>query len=245
MHRVLRSSARRWTAAVALAGAVILAGCAAAPDGSGASKDGPSAVLPSTEVGSVRIPLPPGTWRTVLTREEPFKAGRGRDTWTVSARVRDGVVERLVLAQVVEAGAGAAFGEQKTCQRDTYYFQTITVKQRGRGDCWHVRYANFGLQQNPHWLSKEVDAFLRREGLSMSVVMPGVRFVRHDGPLLVQVEYLWNPDVLLRPRGRPIWLPADWENAAVRADPERRAVMEMLRRWGEDWHPNIVRAVPF
>jgi hypothetical protein len=256
MHRLLSAAApggagvlgrvwRRRAPFVFFALVLAVGGCESGPTSSTPSGASPVEAASTVQVGTIAVPLPEGSWREVLTREEAFKAGRGSSTRKVLARVRDGVVERLVLIHVVDAGSGEAFREQKACARDTYYYQTITERGQGIGDCWHVRFANFGLAGDPHWLSEDVDGYLRRERLSMSVVMLGVRFVRHAGPTLVQVEYLWNPDLVLAPKERVVWLPPDWQNPAVRARPDRRAVMETLKQWGQNWHPMVVGMLPF
>jgi hypothetical protein len=112
-------------------------------------------------------------------------------------------------------------------------------------DCWHVRTVSFGLSGDPHWINKALNLYATKLNLFAPAEMVGVRFVRHMDSELLQVDYLWNPDLLMpRPDGE-VWTTKDWTNAAIAADPRKKLIMDWIRKWAEDWHPRIERAMPF
>ena len=75
--------------------------------------------------------------------------------------------------------------------------------------------------------------------------MRAVRFVRHKDAELLQVDYLWNPDLLMPRADGQVWSANDWTNASVATDPRKKLIMDWIRKWAEDWHPRIERAMPF
>jgi len=59
------------------------------------------------------------------------------------------------------------------------------------------------------------------------------RYIRYHAGDLLQVDYLWNADLLLPPPAGRGWTPGDWSNTAGAADPAQRAVMPTLPRRGQ------------
>jgi hypothetical protein len=208
-----------------------------APSGAG-GRTGPTASL-----GRFVIPLPRGDWQQAYSGEREL--AHGTSARTIMVGEVDGVIDRLVLVYHAKVGSREYFLPRENCANPEYFFATTGVQQPGTGECWHVRTVNLGLAGDPHWVNKIVDLYARGVDLYSPATMIGVRFIRHDGADLLQVDYLWNPDLLFpRPDG-DVWLPADWSNQAIAEDPRKKVIMETLRRWGEDWQPRMAAAFPF
>jgi hypothetical protein len=224
---------------VLLLSVITLAGCSS-PEAPAKPDDGTR----TTPIGRFAIPLPPGDWRLVISKQQDFAGGRGIETRNVLVSVDRGVIDRVVLLYLVEADKRFFFQSQENCREEYYYYQTPEVSGHGQGECWHVRNVSFGVAGKPHWISQVLDLYAKSENLYFPVAMVGVRYIRYNGPELLRVDYLWNPDVILRSTEKTVWLPDDWTNAAVAADPRRKAVMETIRQWGADWQARIASAFP-
>lgn len=169
----------------------------------------------------------------------------GQASRAVHASVTRGIVERVVLVYRVSLGKRFEFLPRASCASPDYYHQQANEEGDGSGACWHVRAVNLGLADDPHWVNLVLAHYADTHDLYLPAAMLGVRFIRyHEGELL-QVDYLWNPDLLLTPPAGRVWVPEDWSNAAVQAAPDKRAIMEVIRGWSEDWQPKVDAALPF
>ncbi len=150
-----------------------------------------------------------------------------------------GVIDRVVLIYRVHIGRRYEFLPRESCRDPVYYHEVIDEPAEGVGFCWHVRAVNLGLAGDPHWVNQVLADDAERHKLFLPVVMPGVRFIRYADGELLQVDYLWNADLLLPASGEEVWLPGDWTNEAVAADPARQAVMQTLLQWAETWQARL------
>jgi len=231
--------------------ALLLAGCADAPGtapgrapvagGAPASDAAPVAAPAAAPAAAPGVPLPPGTWRTAYSGKQEIVRGTAERMVLVSES--RGVVDRVVLVYRVHLGLRYEFQPRESCRDPSYYHQVINESGGGAGDCWHVRAVNLGLAGEPHWVNLVLAFDAERQDLFLPAVMPGVRFIRYAEGEMLQVDYLWNPDLLLPApagaKGARVWEPDDWTNKAVAADPAKQAVMRTLQRWGEDWQARL------
>lgn len=198
---------------------------------------------PRTTIGRFQVPLPPGEWKEAYSGSNDLSGGTANRKILVG--VSGDVIDRIILVYHIEIGRRDYFKPRESCRHEDYYFQTTTISEEAMEDCWHVRNVSMGLKGDPHWINKALDLYAKNLDLFAPAVWVGTRFVRHKDSELLQVDYLWNPDVLLpRDDGR-VWAVEDWSNAAIAGDPGRKVVMDQIRRWGQDWHPRIARAFPF
>lgn len=198
---------------------------------------------PTTAIGPIQVPLPPGDWKEAFSGSKDLS--RGTSYRKILVSVSGDVIDRLILIYFLEIGRRDYFKPRANCRHEDYFFQTTTVSEEAMEDCWHVRSVSMGLKGDPHWINKALDLYAKKLKLFAPAVWVGPRFVRHKDSELLQVDYLWNPDVLL-PRGDGrVWATEDWANAAIAVDPRRKLVREELRRWARDWHPRMERALPF
>jgi hypothetical protein len=221
--------------------ALAVAACAQAPAGS----PGEAARPPSAAAAADSVPLPPGDWTIVYAGEQ--EVHRGESARSIHVSVDRGVVDRAVLVYRVHLGLRYGFLPRESCSDPAYWFERSSDAdaQPGTGACWHVRAVNLGVAEKPHWVSLLMAYYADNQNLYLPAVMIGVRYVRHHQGDLVQIDYLWNPDLLLPPPAGRVWEPADWSNEAVAADPRKQAIMRVLRGWGEEWEPRVAPALPF
>lgn len=225
----------------------MVAGCSHTPAGSGpaGAPASPAATAASEAPTSAAkapadVPLPPGPWRTAYSGGQEVARGNSERTILVSAS--QGVIDRVVLIYRVHLGLRYEFLPRASCRDPSYYYQVIDERTEGAGFCWQVRAVNFGLAGDPHWVNRVLADDAERHDLFLPVVMPGVRFIRYAEGEMLQVDYLWNADLLVPAPAGHVWLPDDWTNEAIAGDPGRQAVMQTLRRWGEDWQARLAAA---
>ena len=219
----------------------LLAACESPRSTSSATVSGPE--QPTTTIGDIKVPLPPGDWREAFSGSKDLS--RGTSFRKILVGVNGDVIDRLILIYLVEIGRRDYFKPRANCRHDDYFFQTTTVSDKAMEDCWHVRNVSMGLKGDPHWINKALDLYAKKMDLYAPAVWVGPRFVRHKNSELLQVDYLWNPDVLLpHPEGR-VWAVEDWANPAIAGDPGKKLVMDETRRWGRELHPRLQRALPF
>lgn len=194
-------------------------------------------------IGRFQVPLPPGKWKEAFSGSQNLS--RGTSHRKILIGVSGDVIDRVILLYLIEIGGRDYFKPRKNCTHTDYFFQTTTVSETAKEDCWHVRNVSMGLSGDPHWINEALDLYAKKLDLYFPAVLVGARFIRHQDSELLQVDYLWNPDMVL-PRGDGrVWAAEDWSNPAVAGDPGRKLVMDEIRRWALDWHPRIERAFPF
>ena len=218
----------------------LLAACES-PRSTPSAASGPQ--QPTTTIGDIKVPLPPGEWREAFSGSKDLS--RGTSFRKILVGVNGDVIDRLILIYLVEIGRRDYFKPRVNCSHEDYFFETTTVSDKAKEDCWHVRNVSMGLKGDPHWINKALDLYAKKMDLYAPAVWVGPRFVRHKDSELLQVDYLWNPDLLLpHPEGQ-VWAVEDWANPAIAGDPRKKRVMDETRRWGGEWHPRMQRALPF
>ena len=197
----------------------------------------------SSTIGRFQVPLPPGDWKEAYSGSNELSAGTSYRKILVG--VSGDVIDRVILLYHIEIGRRDYFKPRESCNNEGYFFQTTTLSVEAMEDCWHVRNVSMGLSGDPHWVNKALDLYAKKLNLYAPAVFVGTRFVRHKDSELLQVDYLWNPDVLLPGDDGRVWAAEDWSNPAIAGDPRRKLVMDEIRRWSRDWHPRVERAFPF
>lgn len=196
-----------------------------------------------TTISRFQVPLPPGDWREAYSGSKDLS--RGTSYRKILVEVSGDVMDRVILIYQIEIGRRDYFKPRKSCRHEEYFFQTTTVSEKAMEDCWHVRNVSMGLKGDPHWINKALDLYARKMDLFAPAVWVGTRFIRHKDSDLLQVDYLWNPEVLLPRSDGRVWAVEDWSNSPIAGDPRRKIVMDEIRRWGQDWHPRMEQALPF
>lgn len=206
---------------------------------------GPKPADAPADAAAARVPLPPGAWTTIYDGDQAVLRGAAHRQILFS--VSRGMVGRAVLVYRVQLGMRYEFLPRTSCSSPGYWYATAepVAPDRTRGACWHVRAVNLGLAGEPHWVNPVMSAYADGRELYLPATMIGVRYVRHHQGEMLQVDYLWNPDLLLPPPDAGVWQPDDWSNAAVEADPRKRAIMQVIRGWAEEWEPRVQAALPF
>ncbi len=198
---------------------------------------------PQTAIGRFQVPLPPGEWKEVFSGSNDLSGGTSNRK--ILVETSGDVIDRVILVYHIEIGRRDYFKPRQSCRHEDYFFQTTTVSEEAKEDCWHVRNVSMGLSGDPHWINKALDLYAKKLDLFAPAVLVGARFIRHRNSELLQVDYLWNPDALLpRDDGR-VWALDDWSNPAIARDPRKQLVMDEIRRWAQDWHPRMEGAFPF
>lgn len=196
-----------------------------------------------TTIGRFQVPLPPGDWKEVFSGSNDLS--RGTSDRKILVGISGDVVDRVILIYTIEIGRRDYFKPRQSCRHEDYFFQTTTVSEEAKEDCWHVRNVSMGLSGDPHWINKALDLYAKKMDLFAPAVLVGARFIRHRDSELLQVDYLWNPDVLLPRDDGGVWTLEDWSNPAIARDPRKQLVMDEIRRWARDWHPRMEGAFPF
>lgn len=211
---------------------VLLAGCSSAPSSVG----GQEVAAPVLEP-----PLPPGNWQTIHSGRQEMPRGWSDRAILVS---REGdVIDRVVLVYRIHLGKRWEFTPRDACHNVEYFAQHGHAAA-DRGACRHVRAVNLGTAGQPHWVNIALSSHAEAQDVYLPATMVGVRYIHYQEGELLQVDYLWNADLLLPPPDGRVWLPGDWSNAAVAGDASKQAVMRTLQRWAEEWQPRIDAVMP-
>lgn len=219
-----------------LAGACLIALAACAADRVGDAGVDPGTRGAGGGPAGLSAPLPPGNWTLLYHGDQDVRGGTAaREIYVSETR---GVIDRVVLDYRVHLGKRYDFLPRESCRSPEYYYQQEKVGP-GSGECWHVRAISLGTAGDPHWVNVAIDQYATARDLFLSPVMIGTRFIRYQDGELIQVDYLWNAELLLAPPAGRVWEPEDWSNAAVARDPAKRVIMETLRRWSEEWQPTL------
>lgn len=195
--------------------------------------------------------LPPGQWVLVSSRQENSGVSHAAEqNFSLLASVTNNVIDRVVITWVqrkYNARWKNHWTRYPSCLTDDAPQVLYSVVRENTGpehdwvtgtaiDCWHLRSFSLGRTGSELDLMEDLHNFAAANSLYLPVAMLGARFAQK--PLSDRrdyIEYLWNPDMLLaKPDGSP-WLPADWYQDAVTADPARKAVVEGLKQWGIRW----------
>jgi hypothetical protein len=217
---------------------VAVGGCAGTAGNESPSKTAAGSAAPDPSTSAINgIPLPPGHWQAIDAGDQAVSGGSsGRIIYVSTVR---GIVDRVVLVHRMTLGLRYQFQPRRSCADPGYFYQEPERPLPEGGACWHIRAVNLGLAGDPHWLNRALAQYADGQDLYLPVVMLGPRFIRYQGETLVQVDYLWNPDLLLSPPAGTLWRPEDWSNAAVADDPAKGAVMSTLVRWARQWQPRL------
>jgi hypothetical protein len=220
---------------------LLLTACAADRKVVGPGPSGePATILPAPTPADP--PMPPGRWETVYAGRQEMSRGWSERAVMVS-RAAD-VIDRAVLVYRIHLGKRWEFLPRDACRDPGYWYETGDDAGAESGACWHVRAVNLGTAGQPHWVNVVLAGHAESNDLFLPAVMIGVRYIRYHADNLLQVDYLWNPDLLLPPPAGRVWRPDDWRNAAIADDPSKQAIMRTLRRWAEEWQPRIAAALP-
>lgn len=239
---------RRALAAVAV---LLLAACQTTPAG---DDSGPAAApldgLSVSLLGET-FPLPPGSWEEVAADEirVPGKHTAPQHYRVLVSRV-GGVVDRAVVVWgQIKTGRWARHwsGFQGCLTTDDPAVHRAEVRENYSGsryitgvrlDCWHLRTLSLGLAGDPHPVVADLAAWAEAEGAYLPLTMLGARYaVKRRPDRRAYVEYLFNPD-LLYPHPEA-WTAADWRQPEVAADPGKRALVDTLATWAEDWYARV------
>lgn len=197
-------------------------------------------------VGDTFVPLPTGDWTKIATLDAT--GSNNRAAWsgerTVLVSRIDGVVDRIVMILSQRLSSHRRYNLTTACRSETFHYSEARRVNAMSNDCWHVRTLSFGLAGDPHPVNLSLAEYAEREGVYVPITALGTRFIRTQGREKVEVEYLWNVD-LLDPRfdGKPA-LPADWSGDAIGADPVKQAVLDAVVLWSEEWYPTLGRSAP-
>lgn len=202
---------------------------------------GPAPVVSSrVAFAGVSVPLPEGQWERIGELRDSSIAGFPQ-RYAIFTSSAEGVLDRaIVVWQQSRTNARDWFTPYAHCVHGTYPHAVTYVNARNNHACWHVRPLSLGLgSETPQ--NQAIFDYAARRDLYQPLTMIGVRFVSGQGMSRSYIEYLFNPDLLLpRSDGRP-WRARDWEKGAVAGDPSRRAVVDALAAWGEEWQVIAVR----
>lgn len=196
----------------------------------------------SITVDGVEVPLPTGEWIVYFTRARP--GGNYPRSDVGLARIRDRLVHQTIYITVARARRGDGFRPYGGCEQP-YYTHVVVDRNRHSSDqdCHHVRVIDLSAGEQPSENMRALFAFADGRKLFLPVAMIGVRYHLADRKLLLRVSYGWNPDLILPASGkRKLWVFEDWTKAAVEKDPRRKAVMDTMAKWGEDWLPQVRNA---
>lgn len=186
----------------------------------------------------ITVPLPPGNWTVIKEQEWPSD---GATNWRrILLSVNQEVIDRATFIYSREIYKWKYFTTPKKCKNSFYYYQEEPENKHGKGACWHVRVVNLGTAGNPHAINKYLSRIAKEKSVYLPITMIGVRFVRHEWQRFLQVDYLWNADLLLPHPGGGVWRPQEWDNESVKNDPAKKVIMETIKAWSAAQHARIL-----
>ncbi len=219
--------------ALASAGCLLLVGCAANQPQSTVTTQQGGDVMGEIVTGGHHVPLPPGRW-TIAHNQTEVLGSNSSQLFLVSTT--EGTIDRMVTILRRTNPARDGFPPHALCSYPQYHAMTTAVNTRSHQECRHVRGVNYGLAGSPHPVNRILFDYAGTHKLFFPATMVGPRYHFADTAEMIEIEYLWNVDVLLPADTKAgVWVYPDWTKAAAEKDPRKTAIITELTRWGSEW----------
>lgn len=198
--------------------------------------------------GGGQVPLPEGEWIVA-----------GWDIYTemqalggVLIQSENGKIVRLLDFYVPYHTDGRKLGQRLRgdgfCGRRDILFVTEIKTPRynsyggdAENNCWGIdhRPMTFYGKVPRHMLA--LRDFVEANGLELPVTMLVVEYRRVDGgPNRFSLNYYFNPDLEgIAPPSQLDWRTSEWHRDFAFRDPQKKAYIEKLKRWGEEWAEQV------
>ncbi|GAB2913518.1 hypothetical protein GCM10027093_59990 [Paraburkholderia jirisanensis] len=207
----------------------------------------------SVQADHFNVPLPPGQWVMLahFNIHTPTSAGHAYFLGHIEHRRLVGGVRLFALHSNDQPGAG--FPAAKGCvignpNANYVYIESITANDHQ--GCWIVdHYFTPPLQQ---WadratrisaLDRAVGGDLAAKGVDYPQDLPTVRFTRAEKWGVLEVTYLFDPELDGIQSANALSVSeSDWHAANISRFPEKVAYVAKLRAWGEGFWPKFQQA---
>lgn len=195
----------------------------------------PSTVADFVEVGARTVPLPPGEW-TPIRRIERAGSGWNSQRVILVSRI-DNVIDRYVTIMTQQLTTSSSYNLTGSCSGGDFHHSNTRSSRGFSNDCWQVRTLSLGLGGDAHPQNEVMAIYAEENRLFAPLAAIGTRFIITSGPSKLEVEYLWNPDLLTATFDGDPSRPEDWSRIEIEGDPGKRAVIDAIIRWSIDWYP--------
>jgi len=107
-------------------------------------------------------------------------------------------------------------------------------------DCWGINHWPMTLSGNVPKHLLAVRDYLEENDLVMPSTMIAVQYRRGGRGKYLSVNYYFNPELEgLPPPAQVEWRTSDWHRDRAFRDPAKKAYIEKLIEWGENWHEQV------
>ena len=207
----------------------------------------------SIPVEGFNVPLPPGQWAMLANSSVNLHGATGM-VYFLGRIEHKKLVGAMRVSAVRSIGQpGDGFPAAKGCTSgnpDLNYLALDSVTPYDHQACWLIN--NFYTPPLQQWadravkidgLDRAAGGDLAAKGVSYPQDLLGVRFTRAEKWGLLEVLYLFNPeldgitsDTVLSARE------SDWHAPNIGRFPDKVAYVEKMRSWGESFWPNFQQA---
>lgn len=195
----------------------------------------------AADIGGFKVPLPDGPWTVFYSEDKP----EGKiPTFTLGLlRTSGKAVKQVAFIRVANNSIRGGFKPFEQCTLPNYFFAETVVNQiGGPQNCWHVRPETLAAD-TPSARQTALTNFAKSRKLFLPLTMIGSRYHMANRTSSLRVSYGWAPDLIIpAPKDKKVWRFQDWTADAVATDARKKAVMNKMKRWGDEWRPKVLDA---
>ena len=199
----------------------------------------------SVTYGAYDVPLPEGRW-TVFGKSETPDSARFRLGLLALGRFRaDGIVEQVITIDTVLAYGSRRAGSwtlSRTCEREDMLYVKKVANTMSARDCTFVNHVTPSSFSEGSVYGRLVNA-LRKRGAAIPANAIAVVFDQADSMNRLIVTVAFNPEADgLPPSPDPDWSDSEWNPRNINGFPERKAYVDKVIAWTQEWEPRIKAA---
>ncbi len=223
---------------------VLLAACSTGRDELVAGRQFESLIQPGNT--KVQVPLPEGNWTLVAWENYAGEQELGGVVIQTEGKHVSGLVDfyvpqvsktRLYLQPYKFCGRKDILHVGKSEVYSRYSLQKTSPQ-----DCWGVNHwpMTFSGRIPKHLLA--LRDYVEANGLVLPNTMIAVQYRRGGKGQFFSLNYYFNPELEgIAPPQQVEWRTSDWHRDRYSRDPQKKAYIEKLIKWGAEWHAQVDR----
>ena len=198
--------------------------------------------------GGGQVPLPKGEWVVAGWDFYTDKQALGGVLIQTEGRQVARLLDFYVPYHTEGRKLGQRLGGHRFCERrDVLFFAEIKRRLQSsyggdtKDNCWGIdhRSMTFSGKAPNHMLA--LRDYIETNRLVLPVTMLAVAYRRRDGgPNKFSLDYYFNPELEgFAPPQQVEWRTSDWHRDRAFYDPQKKAYVEKLKKWGDSWEKQV------
>ena len=193
-------------------------------------------VLQLDTYGTPQIALPPGDWKLVVIGEGQSDKERIRLVRGYLIQTKGKAIAGRVYFNVPDAPSSLGWARSDNCTRKEPLADLTRNAGSSKGyDCASITAYGTGLPKNAMPQLKQFHDYLEKNGIEKPPTMINIGYGLSNGAAYVTVEYQFNQSL----DGVRADNLAAWRAERIGEDSRRRAYIEKMKAWAQEWHPKV------